>query len=323
MLERIITFFGIIIGIGLIGFGIVWPDKYSNAYLYNIALMEADIKAMQEARTPFAQVQAKRRELETYRESIPANVARFLDLKSFVIVFGGSFAALLIAFPARKSLRAFLFISSAFFGKDKQGSEFAEYYSTFVKFSEKLSARELITDEDFASIEDKRLREWLEYFTASDSVPEEMIQEIIRSEIAAVERTSEEEAELLDFMSKVAPAFGMIGTVIGLILMLGNVNADDIDIFKIIGAMGVAMITTLYGVAVANLIFTPIATKRRSLMYSELYLMEMAREGILYLKNKQTPELVSRDLIIYLPDRIRQRIEQEKLEKLKSGDLGL
>ena len=323
MLERIITFFGILVGIGLIGLGIVWPDRYSNAYLYNIGLMQTQIQAMQEARRPFPEVQAKRQEMENYRDSIPANMMRFLDLKSFVIVFGGSFAALLIAFPTRKSLRAFLFIFSAFFGKDKQGSEFAEYYETFVKFGEKLSAREILTDEDFAAIEDERLQSWLEYFTASDSVPEEMIQEIIRSEIEAKERASEEEAELLDFMSKVSPAFGMIGTVIGLILMLGNVNADDIDIFKIIGAMGVAMITTLYGVAIANLIFIPIATKRRSLMYSELYLMEMAREGILYLKNRQTPELISRDLIIYLPNNLRRKIEQEKLEKLKAGDFGL
>ena len=255
MLERVITLLGVSIGIGLLGFGIVWPDKYSNAYLYKISIMEEEIQALQKARRPFSEVKAKREKIEEYRNSIPANVARFLDLKSFVIVFGGSFAALLIAFPARKSLRTFLFIFSAFFGKDKQGSEFIECYETFVKFGEKLSAREVITDEDFALVKDERFRGWLEYFIASDSIPEEMIEEIIHSEINARERSLEEEAELLDFMAKVAPAFGMIGTVIGLILMLGNVNADNIDIFKIIGAMGVAMITTLYGVAIANLIF--------------------------------------------------------------------
>ena len=58
-------------------------------------------------------------------------------------------------------------------------------------------------------------------------------------------------------------------------------------------------------------------------MYSELYLMKMAKEGILYLKNRETPELMSRDLIIYLPSRLRKEVEQEKLKKLQSGDLGL
>ena len=88
-----------------------------------------------------------------------------------------------------------------------------------------------------------------------------MIEEIVRSEIEMYNYRSFEEIDMLEFMGRAAPAFGMIGTVVGLIMMLGSVSGEGgADIAGLMGGMAVAMITTLYGVLLSQLIFLPIAS---------------------------------------------------------------
>jgi chemotaxis protein MotA len=89
------------------------------------------------------------------------------------------------------------------------------------------------------------------------------------------------------------------------------------------GAMSVALITTLYGVLAAQLMFIPIASKRFQLKESNTKLLEMIQEGILYLKRRELVEVAGQDLIIYLPLKLRIQIEEEKRLAMRSGDLGL
>ena len=166
------------------------------------------------------------------------------------------------------------------------------------------------------------LIEWLEDFIAVEIVTEEMIEEIIRSEIEMYNYRSYEEIDLLEFMGRACPAFGMIGTVVGLILMLGSTTSGGADIAGVMGGMSVALITTLYGVLLAQIIFLPIASKRYQIKETQVLLMEMMREGLLYLKRRELPETAAKDLVIYLPPKLRKKILLEE-QAAMNQDLGL
>ena len=145
----------------------------------------------------------------------------------------------------------------------------------------------------------------------------------MRSEIEMYNYRSFEEIDMLEFMGRAAPAFGMIGTVVGLIMMLGSVSGEGgADIAGLMGGMAVAMITTLYGVLLSQLIFLPIASKRFQLKETQVLLMEMIREGLLYLKRRELPETAAKDLIIYLPPKLRKKVMQEEQAAMGQG-LGL
>lgn len=303
-------------------FGIVFPDRYSNYYVYNVTNYDRMISSMESARRPVNEINQARAELEQFKNSLVGSISRFLDVKSFGIVVGGAFAALLIAFPFSKAVSTVKFIALAL-GKRRLQEDFLEVYETVLRLAEKRNAGEIITDEDIDEIENDNLREWVQDFIAVDVVSESMISEIIQSEIEMYNYRAFEEIDVLKFLGSAAPAFGMVGTVVGLIMMLGAAAGENTSISDVMGSMSVALITTLYGVLAAQLIFIPVASKRFQLKESNTKLMEMIHEGILYLKRRELAEVAGQDLIIYLPLKLRHEVEREKMEALESGDLGL
>ncbi|MCP4294152.1 MAG: hypothetical protein GY786_00925 [Proteobacteria bacterium] len=322
MKDTIGTLLGFIIGSGLVFFGIVFPDNLSNYYVYTVTNFEDQIEQLEAQRAPRTEVRRIKEEMGMFKSSLVGSIARFADLKSFGIVAGGAFAALLIAFPFSKALRVFTFIGLAL-KKDTMAEEFLDVYETVLLLAHKRINNEMITDDEIEEIENDHLREWVQDFISVDVVDEKMMTEIIESEIEMYNYRAFEEIDVLKFLGSAAPAFGMVGTVVGLILMLSAAAGDSTKISDVMGAMSVALITTLYGVLAAQLIFIPISSKRYQLKESNVKLMEMMQEGVLYLKHRQAPETISQDLIIYLPPKMRQGVMEERMEAMQSGDLGL
>jgi chemotaxis protein MotA len=124
-------------------------------------------------------------------------------------------------------------------------------------------------------------------------------------------------------MGRVAPAFGMLGTVVGLILMLGRAAGENVVIAGIMGGMSVALITTLYGVLLAQLIFLPVAAKLERNKRSYIRLYEMIREGITYLQKRERPDVMEQDLQIYLSKKRRLKMREERKAAIARGELGL
>ena len=322
MKDTLGTVFGFIIGCGFVVFGIIFPDHLSNYYVYTVTTYEEQIKDLEEKRAPRVQIRQLRSELEDFKKSLFGSMSRFIDIKSFGIVAGGAFAACLIAFPFSKAIRVFGFIAQAL-GKDKLHIEFLDVYNSVLELSKKRCAGDAITDAEVEAIPNDMLREWVQDFISVDLVSEEMITEIIESEIEMYNYRAFEEIDVLKFLGSTAPAFGMVGTVVGLILMLGAAAGEGTGISDVMGAMSVALITTLYGVLVAQLIFLPVASKRYQLKESTIKLMEMIQEGVLYLKRRELTEVIAQDLIIYLPTKLRRRVNEERTAAMESGDLGL
>jgi len=108
-----------------------------------------------------------------------------------------------------------------------------------------------------------------------------------------------------------APAFGMIGTLIGLILMLANIE----DKSAIGPGMSTALITTLYGAILANLVFTPLANKLSYNNNQEVLIREIMIEGTLSIQSGDNPRIVKEKLISFLPPEIRAQVEEETGER--------
>jgi len=322
MLDKIGTLLGMLMGASLVIFGIIWPDHLSNYYMYQFREFELSLEALKVSQAPIEEIQALKASFKMFQESWLGSVSRFADLKSLLIVLGGSYAATLIAFRFGDAMRAIVFIAKAFL-KGKADKDFLEVYHTVISLCEKRANKELITDEEISAVKNTDLQNWLQDFIAVDLVTEEMIEEIVRSEIEMYNYRSFEEIDMLEFMGRAAPAFGMIGTVVGLIMMLGSVGGEGgADIAGLMGGMAVAMITTLYGVLLSQLIFLPIASKRFQLKETQVLLMEMIREGLLYLKRRELPETAAKDLVIYLPPKLRKKVMQEEQAAMGQG-LGL
>jgi len=322
MLDKLGTLLGMLFGIALVFFGIVWPDHLSNYYMYMFREFETGLEALKATQATSEELRNHKAVFKEFQDSWLGSVSRFADLKSFLIVVGGSYAATLIAFRFGDAMRAIVFIAKAFL-KGKADKDFLEVYHTIISLCEKRANKELITDEEISAVKNSDLQTWLQDFIAVDLVTEEMIEEIVRSEIEMYNYRSFEEIDMLEFMGRAAPAFGMIGTVVGLILMLGSVGGEGgADIAGLMGGMAVAMITTLYGVLISQLIFLPIASKRFQLKESQVLLLEMIREGLLYLKRRELPETAKKDLVIYLPPKLRKKVIQEE-QAAMGGGLGL
>ena len=322
MLDKLGTLLGMLFGTALVFFGIVWPDPLSNYYRYMFREFETGLETLKATQATSEELRNHKAVFKEFQDSWLGSVSRFADLKSFLIVVGGSYAATLIAFRFGDAMRAFLFIAKAFL-KGKADKDFLEVYNTIIGLCEKRANKEIISDEEISSVKNTDLQTWLQDFIAVDLVTEEMIEEIVRSEIEMYNYRSFEEIDMLEFMGRAAPAFGMIGTVVGLILMLGSVGGEGgADIAGLMGGMAVAMITTLYGVLISQLIFLPIASKRFQLKESQVLLLEMIREGLLYLKRRELPETAKKDLVIYLPPKLRKKVIQEEQAAMGEG-LGL
>lgn len=322
MIDRIGTILGFFVGAFLIIFGITWPDKLSNFYVYQITQYEQTIDEMKAQGASRAQIEAVQNEMEVFGDSWEAGITRFLDLKSILIVLGGSYAATLIAFPFRRALLTIKYMFMVF-AREKTEEEFETVYYAMLEFADFRFRNEMIPDEKIATVPLYFLRDAMDNLIQVDWVSEEMVHEIITSQIEDHAYTSDQEINVMDYMGRVAPAFGMLGTIVGLILMLGRAAGANASIIDIMGGMSVALITTLYGVLLAQLIFLPVAAKLTRNKESYIRLYEMIREGIVYLHRRERPDVIDQDLIIYLNKKKRLQIVAERKAAISRGELNL
>jgi len=322
MIDRLGTLIGFIVGASLIIFGITWPDNRSNYYVYQITQFELRIESMKEADSTRAQIKSVQDELTTFKNSWEAGITRFLDLKSILIVLGGSYSATLIAFPLRQAI-ATVFYFFMVFGRERGDEEFHSVYQALMEFADMRYRNEIIPDDRIAAVPIYFLRDAMENFIQVDWVTEEMVTEIINSEIDSYDFQQNQEIAVMEYMGRVAPAFGMLGTVVGLILMLGRAAGENATITDIMGGMSVALITTLYGVLLAQLLFLPVAAKLERTKESYIRLYEMIREGVLYIHRRERPDVIEQDIQIYLSRKRRVKMKQERKAALARGELGL
>lgn len=220
----------------------------------------------------------------------------FFDPVSAVIVLGGTIAALLVTFTlaemktAPKGFKDFL----AF-----EKPELFDYLQTFSEFS-RIARREglLALDRRLDEDTDEFIRFGLEM--AVDGIEEAEIDDLMKMRMS-------EESQKRGFIAKFftnagmyAPAFGMIGTLIGLIQMMQSLD----DPSKIGAGMAVALVTTFYGALLANLFFLPLATKAKGQVQAMMKARIMARTGVLAIVRGESPSMIEKRLQSYLDEEV-------------------
>jgi len=143
---------------------------------------------------------------------------------------------------------------------------------------------------------------------AIDGTDPELIEQILTSELDSISDRHNRGKSIFDTMGKYAPAFGMIGTLIGLVIMLQNMD----DPSKIGPGMAVALLTTLYGALVANLVCLPLADKLARRSGDELLLKEIVIRGVMSIQSGDNPRVVEQKLKTFLSPTMRASMEPEE-----------
>ncbi len=231
------------------------------------------------------------------------NYEIFLHLPSLMIVFGGAIAATLVNFALIEVIGVLGVVRKAF---QSQKDNSAEVISNLVDLS-KLSRREgiLAIDSRLPEMSSAFMRSGMEL--AVDGAEPETIRSIMETELSYVISRHNRGQMIFTSLGTYAPAFGMIGTLIGLIAMLRSLE----DPSQIGSGMATALITTFYGAALANLIFLPIAGKLKNRSDEEVLLKEMIIEGVLAIQYGEHPRNIEHKLKNYLAPKMRKDVQSE------------
>lgn len=222
------------------------------------------------------------------------SLSGLLQLNAALIVFGGTFAAVMISFPASKLRTIPSALRMAFGNSPDNDLEKAEEIISMATIARRGGV--LMIEKQAEEHPDPFTREGL--LLIVDGTDPDQVRQIMELEMDAKELKHESYAKIFEAAGGYAPTMGIIGTVMGLISVLGSLT----DPSNLGASIAVAFTATLYGVASANLIFLPIASKIKSNSQSQLHSMEMLLIGILSLQNGDHPLLVRKKLSSFIQD---------------------
>lgn len=231
----------------------------------------------------------------------------FINVPSMLIVVVGTICATLINYPLSDFLGVMKVVKNAFMNKAFTPEETIR---TLVRFAEKARRDGLLALEgDLKEVDDVFLKSGMEL--AIDGMDLDRINSLMTMELTLLSDRHRRGQAMFKQMAKYAPAFGMMGTLIGLIQMLQNVN----DPSAIGPGMAVALITTFYGTLMANMICLPLSGKLETISENEMLVKELMLEGIRAIQTGDNPRLVERKLKTFLPP--ARRDELKVLEGVK------
>jgi len=223
----------------------------------------------------------------------------FVDVPSFIIVFGGVIAGILINFNFSQVKLMGRVVRESF---KKNHYDLPELISLFERLSERARREGLLSlENELEEVEDPFIKKGV--LLAIDGIEPEVIQDIMNAEIIAMEDRHTNGRKILEKAGEYAPAWGMVGTLIGLVLMLKDLN----DPSMLGPQMAVALITTFYGVVLANLIFLPMAGKLELKSEEEVFMKQVIIEGVIGVQSGQNPRILKEKLSAFLSSDMRKR----------------
>jgi len=218
--------------------------------------------------------------------------APFWNVPALLIVFGCTAAAVFIAFPLNAIRHSLAAIKKCFAKSKTQPKEIIDQ---LVFFAESVRREGLLAQERrLEDVRDPFLAEGLNLIV--DGLPPATVENILNSEIEAIQLRNQQERNVLLHCGRCAPAFGMLGTIIGLIMMLTNLSAESVG-----PGMAVAVLTTFYGVLAAHLFFLPVAEKLRQLHEGEMRIKSMIVRGVLAIQSGEHPRIIQLKMQTFLP----------------------
>ncbi|MDD4569153.1 MAG: motility protein A [Tepidanaerobacteraceae bacterium] len=232
------------------------------------------------------------------------SINAFIHLPSALIVLGGVLAATLINYPISKLTSVMNILKIVFTEKPMEAGDIIR---AIIDLAETARREGLLALEDAAyQLKDDFLQKGI--LLIVDGTDPDLVRNIMETELAFLEERHSEGQNIFQTMGQLAPAFGLIGTIIGLINMLKNLDNPEL-----IGpGMAVALITTFYGSLIANLFFIPISGKLKVRSREEILLKEVMIEGMLSIQAGENPRIIEEKLKAFLSPAMRDDIKREK-----------
>lgn len=238
-----------------------------------------------------------------------AGIKTFIHVPSMLITVGGTFAATLINFPLPEILKISKVVVKVF---RSHGYDPLTTIPIMIYYAEKARRDSLLSlESDIEEVEDDFLKLGMRLII--DGTDPEVVRGIMETEIDHIEMRHRRHQQLFLAMAKYSPAFGMLGTLIGLVSMLQTMDNPS----TIGPSMAVALITTFYGALMANLVFMPIAGKLKARTADESLMKRITLEGILLIQARINPRYVGQRLAAHLPSDLRESVLTKK-EKVKA-----
>lgn len=221
-----------------------------------------------------------------------SGLALFWSAPSAMIVMGGTMAAIFIAFPMNEVLKVMGLFIRVFMVKKSDHYQLIESMVDVCNVARKGGV--LAIESKLKDIDNEFLKKGLEMTV--DGKDEATVNALLKREIKQIQKSHKDGWEIFNQMGAFAPAFGMVGTLIGLIQML----ADLSDVDSVGPKMAIALITTFYGAVMANLFFIPMTVKLKRRSASEGLEMSLVLEGISYIRKGVNPRFMKDVLENYL-----------------------
>jgi len=224
----------------------------------------------------------------------PSQIGLFLNVPGLLIVVGGTFAATLVSRPFADVVRVLRSLPDLARDEPQSVDEeigqiqrVAEYYRHgYVRAAE----------EELQGVGNPFLRAGMQLVI--DRGPVQDLVKVLQWRIAGLRAREQADAQIIRTMATLTPAFGMVGTLFGLVHMLSGLGGSGLS--EVGASMAFAMSSTLYGILLANLLLKPLAIKMERRTQQRLVLLQMLQEGILMLYEKRHPTLIREALEAYL-----------------------
>ena len=247
----------------------------------------------------------------------------FFNLNSLLIVLGGTFAATMVNLPLRAVGNIFNVLQNVFRGEDY---DYIGIIEEIVQKAQKARKDGLLSLEaDLPMMRDGFFKNGIEL--AINERESSRLRTFLNLEMNNISSRHVAGQEMFLYMASYAPAFGMLGTVLGLIIMMNNFSSggDGMEITAsydvaerfadLLSGMGLALITTFYGVFMANMIFLPIGGKLKRRSENEMMLKSIVVEGIISIHAREHPILIKEKLMTFAPSQFRYNTEIEISEE--------
>jgi len=235
-----------------------------------------------------------------------SELSNFVDVGSVVMVIGGAMCAAMISFPIRNLLGIARVVKKTIFVKSGDPKALIK---DLVGYAEVARRDGILALEDtLKGVDDTFIVTGIQM--AIDGTDPEVIEQILVSEWEAVAERHADGKALFDNLGRYAPAFGMIGTLVGLVIMLKNMD----DPSSIGDGMAIALLTTLYGALASNLVALPLADKLAVRSKDELLLKSIVIKGVMAIQSGDNPRVVEQKLLTFLPYNQRPTPEDAKSE---------
>ena len=232
------------------------------------------------------------------------NIGAYFDVPSLMNTIGGAIGATIISNPGPRLKAITGCLKNVFFTQQR---DLVGMVQMIVSFAEKARREGLLALEaDIAEVESDFMKKAMQLVV--DGTDPELVRAILDTEIGNFEDRHSANKAVFDNLTEFAPSFGMIGTLIGLIAMLGNLQ----DVSALGPGMAVALITTMYGSMMANMFGSPVSKKLAARSAEEVKSMELMVEGILAIQAGENPRIVEEKLKVYLPPAMREAFNQEE-----------